>query len=881
MEIKGFFSEDIIKTKKKEKILITEQKTNFLTGKTACEKCKLFKQNRIHNPKLKPYGKFEKKILIIGEAPGTTDDQNRKPFHPESQTGKFLHKTFQSVGLNLYKDCKIINACDCTLFSNKVPNEENIKCCLYRTKNAIDKYKPKYILLLGDSAKKSFYSCDSQRKKFNSLLLTSIRGMCIPDKNSNAFVYHSYHPSFITKGKKDMENVFKLDLFNFSKIIKKNKKLKFINFKKNEKVLIKYSQVINFFDRLIKLKKPFTHDYETSSFRYYENIHELYLVSIHINGDKNTYVIPFDFPRKGRNSWWSKKQRKIIFNEFKKVLEHPDIPKIAQNIKHEIQCAYYLLNANVKNIYHDTMIAAHIINEGKGITGLKKQAYIKFGQYDYGINESIISAEPNKKNKFKELPFKVATEYCSIDSKITDRLIKPQLTILRKRKLVKANNLFLNGSQAFAEIERNGIKIDLPLTKKLDKLWGEQIKELKDSILSCKEAKKFERKIGRTLKYEKKLSDDDLRIYLFDILKLKPLKYGKIKPSVDIDTLEFYASKSKLVSKEIEIRELDKMKNTYLSQFLKLQVDGFIYPTFHLHIARSFRSSSSDPNFQNIPKRTDRANEIRQIIISRWEKEGILAEVDYGSMEVRIIACVTKDPVLLDYVINGGDMHGDWAEILFKVVKKDISAKAFKFLRYHAKNQWVFRLFYGSWYKSVIRDVNVFALFKEIKLDCPFSSQKQWENHVQKCEKLFWKQFKKTREWQDKYVEQYKKQGFIKDFAYGFEAQGYLTRNQIFNFPIQGPAYHCLQWTINNLWKNNFYNFVSLLCGQIHDALFWDCKKIEFNKIKRKVHYIMTEKIREDNPWIIVPLIDEWSKGPNWANMYDANWEKINYNKNP
>ena len=137
---------------------------------------------------------------------------------------------------------------------------------------------------------------------------------------------------------------------------------------------------------------------------------------------------------------------------------------------------------------------------------------------------------------------------------------------------------------------------------------------------------------------------------------------------------------------------------------------------------------------------------------------------------------------------------------------------------------------------------------------------------------MFWKKFRKTREWQENLVKFYKKHGYVKDFSWGFERHGYVSRNQIFNFPIQGPAFHCLQWTINELVLRVKLQerFESLICGQIHDAIFNDVKKGEFKKYRKKVDHVMLDKVREENPWIIVPLENEWAVGPNWLEMEEV-----------
>ena len=98
-----------------------------------------------------------------------------------------------------------------------------------------------------------------------------------------------------------------------------------------------------------------------------------------------------------------------------------------------------------------------------------------------------------------------------------------------------------------------------------------------------------------------------------------------------------------------------------------------------------------------------------------------------------------------------------------------------------------------------------------------------------------------------------------------------MTRNQLYNFPHQGPGFHCLLWSIIEITKW-VKQHASLLCGEIHDDLFWDGKPSEFKTIREKVDKVMLDDIRGANPWIIVPLATEWKCGKNWLS-YD---EKTN-----
>jgi len=813
-----------------------------------CQLCGLCEQRGLRTPKLEPYGDGGEGVLIWGEAPGGEEDIQGIPFC--GKVGKRFTPYFSRYGIDFEKDCITVNALDCRPPDNRKPTKKEIKYCHHRKQEVLDKYRPKVIFLLGDSAVNSFYGCDEDRKFSSSLPLASYRGKVIPDYKTQAWVCHSYHPSYIERGNQDLEHIFDLDFAVFASMVGKPRP-SFADFERDIYILYDIeNEVIPFLLGLKSRGEPFSFDYETSSYRYYEGIHELYLISV-CYGNRTCV---FRYCPEIRDLWIE--------------LMESDIPKIAQNIKHEILATHYVVGCKVRNMVYDTMIGAHVLDGSQGVTGLKNQAYINFGCYDYGLPSSVMEGGIKQKNRFSEIPFEEGAMYCGKDSIFTYRLAKKQKRLLKARGLEKAYTLFHEGALAFADMEKNGIRIDVPFARKMDADWEEQIEEYKETLFSCEEARKFERVVGRQLKYGKKLADGDLRQLLFDILGFKPVKETKTKTktkttySVDEESLKTYVDKSELVDIELKLRKINKLKGTYLAQFLRYEVGGFIYPSFHLHFARSYRSSSSEPNFQNIPRRSEEGRAIRKIIIPREGHE--LWEADYSSMEVRILACQSKDAALIDYIVGGGDIHADWGKEVFLVREEDLSEEEFGKIRDSGKSDWVFRLFYGGFYKQAARDIKIPDHFY------PTLSyrrrQEKWESHLRDCEDRFWEQFKGVREWQDRKIVEYKKQGYIDDGAWGFQRHGYIGRNKLYNFPIQGPAFHCLLWSIIELWKKD-YDWRSLLCGQIHDSMFWDGKPEEFAEVRKTVDRIATEDIREANPWIIVPLKVDWKRGPDWLSM--------------
>lgn len=797
------------------------------------------------NPKIEPYGDFNKEVMMWGEGPGDIEDKNNRPFDPDANAGGYLHETCHSVGLDLYRDCIIVNAVDCRPVSgkaNRKPTAREIRCCQHRKLQALEKYKPKVILLLGDSATKSFYGLREDLSMLSTEKLACLRGHVAPDQQLKAWIIHEYHPSYIVRGNRDHAHIFAEGIAKTAFYANMPRE-RFPQYGKPQWRFLGASDAYALLSELFDDKIPFTFDYETSSYRYHEGIHEIYMVSVKPVNSPTTSVLRLTGE---------------IKELFKKLLEAEDIPKYCQNAKHEIQASWYVLGVQPQSVVFDTMLAAHILNDSAP-TALKKQAYTQFGCVDYSKHITpYTKAAEGQKNRFAELDDDTAGAYCAEDSHWTDALQRKQRRALKAEGLDRAYDLFHRGMLAFSVMERNGIRVDVDAAHKMDKDIGERIEQLKEKILTSREARKFERVVGRPMNYKQQLSHDDLRKLLYEVLKLKALKTTKTTYSVDVDSLQHYAKELDIVRHELQVRKLDKIRGTYIAQFLRHQVNGYLYPTVNLHLARSYRSSYSEPNLQNTPKRLEEAAEIRRLIIP-YTPNRKLAEVDYGSMEVRIIACASSDPALMEYMTEGHDPHGEWAEELFLIKQRELGSAEFNGLRYKAKNGFVFPEIYGSYYKTIAREIG-----------CPkwFRTYQQWEDHVRQVEKKFWKKFSGVRRWQDSVVEQYKQTGYVQDGAWGFRRGGYLTRNKLYNFPIQGPAFHCLLWSIIQLWESGeIGNPKAALIGQIHDSMLFDVEPVLFDKLRKNVDYIMTEEIRERHPWITVPLETEWSVGDNWLEM--------------
>jgi DNA polymerase-1 len=364
-------------------------------------------------------------------------------------------------------------------------------------------------------------------------------------------------------------------------------------------------------------------------------------------------------------------------------------------------------------------------------------------------------------------------------------------------------------------------------------------------------------------------SDPQLRNILFKKLKLKSTKETDSgQEATDAEALNALSAEG--IDSLIRRRKYAKTKDTYFEGMIREQVDGYLHSFFNLNRAKSYRSSSSNINFQNIPNRDlEVMNMIRRAIYPLPGYQ-ILA-VDYGGVEVGTGCFYHKDPAMIKYVSDPTtDMHGDMAKQLFMLDSIDKSFKGNdknpgeKNLRQAAKNSFVFPQFYGDYYvhcaegmwkwkKDVILK-NGTHIDKHLKA-FGVGTLKKFTEHVKEVETDFWEnRFRIYNQWKESFYAEYLENGYF-DMLTGFRCQGVMNQKQVCNLPIQGTAFHLLLWAFSEvdqwLCKNKMK---SCMMGQIHDEMLLHLWPSERDIVLPKIKQIMTETIREKFDWINVPL---------------------------
>ncbi len=849
---KGFFNlttTDITRGDEQVKVSIPK------TIKATCSECGL--SNTCLSPKMQPTGHGRRKILIIGESPGKVENEKGTQFVGPS--GQHLREILNELEIDLDKDCWKTNALQCFQEGNPDPTPLQIAACRNNVMKAIEQYKPKVIIPLGKWAMESLVG-HRMTGRLNGLTITDWVGEQIPDQVLETYICPTWHPAYSLREKNTV--VREQIKLHIKKALQFVDKPFYIHNYLSDCIGIKdVQEAIKILQDLRIKNIPLAFDYETTGIKPYRQGHKIYTVSI--SDGMYGYSFPFFNDEDFRREW-------------KKFLLKTE--KIAHNSKFESLWSKVRSGNNDSesiwpgNFIWDTMLAAHILANKKKVN-LKFLTYCNFGVagYDDTIDPYLEALLEEKKkygdnafNRVDKAPLDDLLTYNAADSLFTFKLWEEQSRKIDKH-LLKGNSLFLDGVNALRKAEYNGVLLDTEnAILEKDRITRKMI-HIEKQVLNSDELKKWDRQVPFRVS-----APQDLTHLLFDILKCKYDEDNVTatgKPKADVEALECYDID--VVKRCLEWRKWKKVRDTYLEGFIREETDSLIHTSFNLHRVQTYRSSSDGPNMQNNIKRDkEAATLLRRLIIARQGHK--IAEYDYGSHEVRIISCVNKDPNLIAYVNNkNADLHRDMGLEIYLWSKDNLPKED----RQNAKSSFVFPTFYGSYWDNTSVDLweNATKETRQNLKENGIKNINQFKNHVKKVEDVFWNEkFPVAHEWMEKSLKNYEKNGYI-DLLSGFRCYGPLSRNDILNYPVQGPAFHCLLYTFTNATEEfEELGLQSKIIGQIHDSIIIDIDPDEESIVDKIIWKWGTQEIRKSWEWIIVPLQIEKS-----ISDIDSNWSEM------
>jgi DNA polymerase-1 len=881
----GFFSNNELVKKTKKEIDIDQLNPD-------CGKCGLYK-NCIH-PKIKYTGEGKKEILIISDYPGKQEDEFG--IHLVGENGDFLKKELKRIKISLHKDCWKIAAVNCSPPLRTIPSHKHLKCCYPMVQQTILKLKPKVIILLGNIAVTSLFGED-----FSNRTILRWRAHQIPDEKFKCFILPLFAPYQLIKQAKDknLQATFRRDLKRINVCLKKSFE-ESINYEQYVTILQDFKRVKTLLKRILKRKQTISFDYETTGLKPHRNGHKIVTIGVSVSPTK-AYAFPFDF-----KSFWTKKELHEIKSLWHKIIADKDIKKICHNIKFEDSWSAIRIGSRIQKIHWDAMIAQKIIDNRAASTGLKFQTFIRYGVRPYDKTIAPFLKAKGEFNTVEQAPLKDLLIYNGLDCIFTHMLYKDQKSYLEKMKeLYSAYRFFLRGIQTMSTIQLNGINVNNEYYEKVGNELTERISKAKKYLTEGREARKFKEQFKRDIKIT---SNQDLGKLFFEVLGKNPVYTEAGNYKTDSKTLE--SLNLPFVDKLSSMKRLEKAKGTYLAQFEREVYKGKIHPFFDLHIPVSYRSSSSKPNFQNIPKRNAEIKKlIRMGIVP--SKDSVICEADFSGAEVITSVCYHKDKNFYNYLIDPTtDMHRDNATDLLKLPhemleRKDYSSeqkKLVKMIRFFAKNNWTFAQFYGDWFgscgpnfwenvveaglklpngmtcKEWLESQGIFELGEMINYEPTPGS---FLEHCKEVELKMWNErFPEYTKWKKDIVEFYQNYGFIETY-FGFRFTGYMDSKQCTNFPIQGTSFHLLLFTlikIEQFLKKN--KLKTKIIGQIHDSVILDLHKNEIVFVLTGINKIVSELSRRFK-WLIVPMEIEIEmsrlkeKGGTFSEMEEFTFQEV------
>ena len=526
-----------------------------------------------------------------------------------------------------------------------------------------------------------------------------------------------------------------------------------------------------------------------------------------------------------------------VLRVLKSILEDNKIAKYGQNIKYdEIVMARH--GVCLAGVTFDTMIASYLIDPIKRNHNLDDIS-LEYLNVQKITTESLIG-KGAKQITMDAVPLEQITAYACEDADCVMRLVpvlKKKVEELGLKELYEKVEMPLSG--VLAAIEKNGVALDLDFLKELSDKAGKEIDALVKEI-HADAGSEF------NLDSPKQLAD-----VLFVQKKLPALKKIKTGYSTDASVLEKLAVSHELPRKILEYRERAKLKSTYLDALPEMvnPETHCVHTSFNQTTTDTGRLSSSDPNLQNIPIKTEMGRLVRKAFVARprGKRRGKILSADYSQIELRVLAHFSGDPGLTQAFAEDRDIHTFTATLLYGVNEKEVTRE----MRNAAKTI-NFSIVYGK---------TSYGLSQDLNMSIPEADQ---------FIKNYFARYPGIKEFLDSQKEKAKKDGFLTTLlgrrsyfpninASNMQLRQYAERSAI-NAPIQGSAADLIKIAMIAIQRRlEKEQSESLMIMQVHDELVFDAPSGEIDQLE-----VLVRKEMEGADKLKVPLKADVTVGETW-----------------
>jgi len=536
----------------------------------------------------------------------------------------------------------------------------------------------------------------------------------------------------------------------------------------------------------------------------------------------------------------NKSEAQKIIDEFREVFADENVTKIGQNIKYDI-----LMLSNygieVKGKLYDTMLAHYLIQPDlKHNLDLLCKIYLN---YEKVPTENLIGKKGKNQKTMRSVELDKLRDYSCEDADLTLQLklaIDPELDKSNVRKLFDEIEMPL--VQVLASMENAGIKINSDELKKFAVILREQIIQLEKEIIEL---------AGQEFNVA---SPKQLGIILFEKLEIdsKAKKTKSKQYSTAEDVLTRLIDKHPIIQKVLSFRGLKKLLSTYVEALPLLinQRTGKIHTSYNQAVAATGRLSSTNPNLQNIPIRTENGRELRKAFIPSDDNH-IFLSADYSQIELRIMAAMSGDEEMQKAFNEGKDIHSITAAKIYKIPVEDVDSE----MRRKAKTA-NFGIIYG---------ISAFGLSQRLNIS---------RSEAKELIEGYFENFPKIKQFMDSQIELARKDGFVRTIkgrrrylkdinSANAMVRGMAERNAI-NAPIQGSAADIIKIAMINIYRQlKEQNLKSEMVLQVHDELNFDVLKPELETVQKIVKTEMEGAID-----VGVHLTIEMNAAANWLDAH-------------
>jgi DNA polymerase-1 len=556
-----------------------------------------------------------------------------------------------------------------------------------------------------------------------------------------------------------------------------------------------------------------------------------YFVSL--AGQAATEVNLFNFEEKtatGLHTW---------VKELEPILTNPKIKKCGHNLKFDLKVLGGL-GINVQGVAFDSMIASYLLHPDNRQHSLDALSFTELGFSK--ISKEELTGGKGKNLDFAAVPPAKLASYSCEDADMSWRLADKLAEELQSEKLTTIfNTLEIPLVSVLARLENNGVLLDTAHLAKLDKHLDKEIGEVKAAVWEL---------AGEEFNIA---SVQQLRKILFEKLAIASDKIAKTKTGLSTGAAELEKLKGShpIIDGIVEYRELTKLSSTYVKALPELinSATGRLHTNYNQTVAATGRLSSTNPNLQNIPARTELGKEIRRAFIAPAGK--VLLSLDYSQIELRIAAHLAEDPGMLHAFQNNLDIHTATAAAINKVPLEEVT----KDMRRAAKAT-NFGLLYGQGARGLSETAGISYGEAKVFIDKYFAEFSHIKNYIEE-------QLNQARD-KGYVITLFGRKRYLPEINSSIAMVRKSAERMAVNTPLQGTAADIIKKAmieVDDLLATKYGERVKMIM-QVHDELVFELEESLVAEAAKAIKKIMEQVIK-----LAVPLLVEAKAGKNWEEM--------------